>query len=374
MQDDTLVETIETIEEAAATNSIYDWLLSLAVLVIVYLSLQLVKWIIRRRASKIAAKGQKPKYETLSRLVHQTSVFFILVMAIYAGSLSLTLPTQVNNLLRVAVILGVLFQVGLWASTLIDLSLARRTRQELADEAGSAITLNIMGLIAKVALWAVVLLLMLESIPGVQVNTLIASLGIAGIAVGLAVQNILSDLFSSLSIALDKPFVIGDFIVVGEFRGNVEYVGLKSTRIRSLSGEQIVFSNSDLLGSRIQNLKRMERRRVAFSIGVTYQTSPDKLSAIPGMLRSIVEKRDLVTFDRAHFKEFGDFALIFEVVYFLETPDYLAYMDTQQAINLDIYRCLAEEEIEFAYPTQTLFLERQAAQVNGGDPDPRPEM
>ncbi len=168
----------------------------------------------------------------------------------------------------------------------------------------------------KVVLWALVLLLALDNL-GVDVTALVAGLGIGGIAVALALQNVLGDLFASLSIALDKPFVIGDFIVVDTLSGNIEHVGLKTTRIRSLSGEQIVISNTDLLHTRIRNFKRMQERRILFSIGVEYQTPAEKLEKIPGWLQDIVSSVPLARFDRAHFKSFGDFALLFEIVYYV---------------------------------------------------------
>jgi small-conductance mechanosensitive channel len=207
--------------------------------------------------------------------------------------------------------------------------------------------------VVRLAVWSAALLLMLDNL-GVDVTALVAGLGVGGIAVALAVQNILGDLFASLSIALDKPFVIGDFVIVGDFMGTIERVGLTTTRIRSLSGEQLVFSNSDLLASRIRNYKRMQERRVAFSVGVTYQTSPDTLEAIPGMIRELIENQQTTRFDRAHFKAFGDSAYLFEIVYYVLDPDYNRFMDTQQAINLGICRRFAEHGIEFAYPTRTV--------------------
>jgi small-conductance mechanosensitive channel len=176
--------------------------------------------------------------------------------------------------------------------------------------------------------------------------------------VALAAQNILGDLFASASIVLDKPFVMGDFVIVDDHLGTVERIGLKTTRIRSLSGEQLVFSNNDLLQSRIRNFKRMYERRVVFSIGVTYQTPHDKLAEIPALLRAAVEAREQVRFDRAHFKEYGDFSLNFEIVYYVLSPDFNIYMDIQQAINLEIHREFERRDIEFAYPTQTIFVER----------------
>ena len=173
-----------------------------------------------------------------------------------------------------------------------------------------------------------------------------------------AIQNVLSDLFSALSITFDQPFIVGDVIVVDDLAGIVEQIGLKSTRVRSLSGELLVFSNSDLLNSRIRNYQQMDRRRVVLKFGVTYQTPREKLQAIPEMVKRVIVDREKVSFDRAHFTGFGDSTLDFEVVYWLESSEYGFYMDSQQAIDLGIYECFEEEGIEFAYPTQTIFVEQ----------------
>jgi small-conductance mechanosensitive channel len=194
---------------------------------------------------------------------------------------------------------------------------------------------------------------------GVNITGLVAGLGIGGIAVALALQNILGDLFASLSIVLDKPFVIGDFVVVDSLSGTIEHIGLKTTRIRSLRGEQLIFSNNDLLKSRIRNYKRMSERRIDFSFGVVYQTPLEKLKAIKKIVSDIIEKGEKTRFDRVHFKEYGDSSLNFEVVYFVTDPDYNIYMDVQEAINLEIFRCFAEEGIEFAYPTRTIFIQHE---------------
>jgi small-conductance mechanosensitive channel len=193
---------------------------------------------------------------------------------------------------------------------------------------------------------------------GVNVTALVTGLGVGGIAVALAVQNVLGDLFASLSIVLDKPFVLGDFVVVDDLLGSVEHIGLKTTRLRSLWGEQVVFSNSDLLKSRLRNFGRMAERRVSLDIGVTYQTPRAVLQAIPAIIREAIEEQVATRFDRSHFKGFGDSALTFESVYYVLSPDYNRYMDIQQAINLRIYERFESQGIGFAYPTQTVFLER----------------
>jgi small-conductance mechanosensitive channel len=212
-----------------------------------------------------------------------------------------------------------------------------------------------VGFIARLGVWMIILLIALDTL-GVDITALVAGLGVGGIAVALAVQNVLGDLFASVSIILDKPFVVGDFIVLDDLRGTVEYVGLKTTRIRSLSGEQLVVSNSDLLQSRIRNFKRMTERRVTFETGVVYGTPTAKLRDIPDLTRAAVESQSNARFDRCHFKTFGASALIYETVYFMTVPDMDAYMDTQQAINLALYERFEALELEFAFPTQTIFV------------------
>ncbi len=227
------------------------------------------------------------------------------------------------------------------------------------EDTSSATTITFLGFVARIILWVIVLLLILDNL-GVNITGLVAGLGIGGIAVALAVQNVLGDLLASLSIVLDKPFVIGDFVVVDSLSGTIEHIGLKTTRIRSLSGEQLIFSNNDLLKSRIRNYKRMSERRVVFGFGVVYQTSLDKLKSIKEIVSDIIRKEENARFDRVHFKEYGDSSLNFEVVYFVTNPEYSTYMDVQEAINQEIFRRFEEEGIEFAYPTQTLLIQREA--------------
>ena len=248
-------------------------------------------------------------------------------------------------------------QAGLWGNGAIRFWVTDYRRDKIEEDASRVTAVSALGFIGTLFVWIIVLLLILDNM-GVEITSLIAGLGISGIAVALAVQNILGDLFASLSIILDKPFVIGDFIVIGDFMGSVENIGLRTTRLRSLSGEQIVFSNTDLVQSRLRNYKQMADRRIVFSFGVLYQTPPKLLEVIPSWVQEIIEAQEHTRFDRAHFKDFGDFSLNFEVVYYMLVPDYLVYMDTQQTINLALFRRFAEAGVEFAYPTQTvLFVE-----------------
>jgi small-conductance mechanosensitive channel len=194
---------------------------------------------------------------------------------------------------------------------------------------------------------------------GFEIATIVAGLGISGIAVALAAQAILGDLFSYFVIFFDKPFEIGDFIIFDDKKGVIEKIGIKSTKIRSLSGEVVVVSNSNLTNARLHNYKKMERRRVAFTIGVTYQTKAEHLKYIPGKIQEVIEGLELTEFDRCHFNNYGNFSLDFETVYYVLSNDYKIYMDIQQEINLTLYENFAEKGIEFAYPTQTLYLNKE---------------
>jgi small-conductance mechanosensitive channel len=211
--------------------------------------------------------------------------------------------------------------------------------------------------IIKVVIWSIGIIFLLDNL-GFKINTVIAGLGIGGIAVALAAQALLGDLFSYFSILFDRPFEIGDFIIVGDYLGTIEHIGIKTTRIRSLSGEQLVFSNTDLTNSRVRNYKRMQKRRVVFQLGVTYQTTLQQVKEIPQIITDVIKNVNDTVFDRAHFSSYGDFSLNFETVYNVLSSDYNKYMDIQQEINFAIKEEFEKRGIEFAYPTQTLFMEK----------------
>jgi len=214
--------------------------------------------------------------------------------------------------------------------------------------------------VIKGVVWIIALAFILENF-GVKITTIMAGLGVAGVAIGFAAQAVLGDLFSYFAILFDHPFRIGDFVVLSpEIRGHVEHIGVKTSRLRSLDGEQIILSNSDLTGSRVKNYRRMTRRRILFNFGVIYQTPAEKLEAVPGYVKSIIEAVPMATFDRTHFFRFGDSSLDFEVVYFVESPEYMDYMNTQQRIILEMVRKFEAEGISFAYPTRTLHIHDSA--------------
>lgn len=335
-------------------NGFDRWLTALAAVLVAYVFFAFLKSILR---SNFRSKSEFSKFQSfrlLFQIIQNIKSWFLFWLSIYIGSIFLELSEPLLSIRSIITITVVLLQVGFWVLGLIDYWIEQKA---LSDDIGGErkTSLSVVGVILKIAVWIFVFLIILDNLPGVEITTLITGLGIGGIAVGLAVQNILSDLFSSVSIALDKPFVIGDTIKTGEFIGTVESIGLKSTRLRSISGEQLIFSNSDLLSSRIQNFKRMDRRRSIFTLGVTYGTSLENLEKIPLLLEEIISTKPNTSFDRAHFKEYGAFSLIFEIVYFVESSDFREFMDIQQEINLEIYRRFGQMGIQFAYPTQVIY-------------------
>ena len=338
-------------------NPLEAWLLATGVAVIFFLIAVVAKRVVHKKLSAFAANTVTIWDDLLAELIGRLNILFLLIIAVYIGSFRVSFPESVDAVLEHVTGIAVLIQVAILCSHSVGFWVDRYRKQKLASNAGAVTTLTSVGFVLRMLIWIILFLIALDNL-GINITTLIAGLGISGIAVALAIQNILGDLFASFSIVLDKPFVIGDFIIIDDYMGTVEHVGLKTTRIRSLSGEQLIFANADMLKSRIRNYKRMYERRVVFSIGVVYQTPYEKIRQIPEMIRKAVESNSPTRFDRAHFKEYGDFALKFEVVYWIQDPDYTVYMDIQQAINLDLHKQFAEAGIEFAYPTQTLLLQK----------------
>src|SRR5581483_5261564 len=265
----------------------------------------------------------------------------------------LELPHKADLWLERLATIAAFLQFGIWISALLDFWITRSRNRVIDTQAAGAGSLDPFSFLGRLVLWTLVLLLVLDNL-GVNITALATSLGVGGIAVALAVQNILGDLFASLSIVMDKPFVIGDSIAVDSLSGTVEHIGLKTTRIRSSTGEQLIVANSDMLKARLRNYKRMQERCITFGFTVPFSTPADRLERIPGLVRGIIESVDKVRFDRAHFKDLGGSAYGFEVVYWVREPDYRLYMDSQQAINLALVRAFEKEGVQLAYPAQTL--------------------
>jgi small-conductance mechanosensitive channel len=366
MQDSVIAAVTDSatavLDQVYLGNSVRTWLVALAVFVGVTGALLLLRTVVVRRLAVLVSRTATHADDVVVAVVRRTRYFFILALGLAAASLSLDRPDQVREYVGLATRLAVLLQVGLWANEAIGLWIRRVVARKAATDLASVTTINALGILGRLVLWTLVFLMALKTF-GIDVTALITGLGIVGIAVALAVQNVLGDLLASLSIVLDKPFVVGDTINVDTHTGTVEEIGLKTTRVRSLSGEQLVFPNADLLKSRIRNFRPMVERRVVLQFGVEYGTTADQMARIPGIVREIVEGVERTRFDRAHFFRFGPSSLDVEVVYFVLTPDYLAYMDIQQQINLELMRRLDTSGVAFAFPTQTVFVRNGPAEA-----------
>lgn len=364
--------TTAMFRQLIADNTFNDLTYALLAAAAFMLLLLALRWLVLRYLERVASSTETVIDDFLIDVLSATRVLLAAAIGLYLGSHFLTLPAGLEKWVDRIFVIALILQLGFWASRGLIFWLRNHfSRGEEIDQGARTMTLSLLSFLGRVVVWVLVLLSMLDNL-GINVTALVASLGIGGIAIALAAQNILGDLFASLTIAIDKPFVIGDFIILGNEMGTVEHVGLKTTRLRSLSGEQIIMSNNDLLQSRIHNYKRMAERRALFAIGVTYDTPAEKLELIPKLIEQAVTAQAEARFDRAHFKSFGAYSLDFETVYYVLKPDYNTYMNVQQAINLQLVRGFAEHNIEFAFPTQTLHLNHSAIPGLPNRPDTPP--
>lgn len=339
-------------------NSWLDWSMALGISTVALLMFLMARRAIRNYYKKMQATSETELLEIPLQVLSRTTLPLLFIVALFIGTQWLTMGPTTQRLLSSAITIAVFWQVGIWTMAAVSIWLERKRQRSLATDRAAVGSLGIISFVVNVVIWAMVLLLTLDNL-GIDITALIAGLGIGGIAVALAVQNVLGDLFASLSITLDRPFVIGDFLIVGDFMGSVEYIGIKSTRLRSLSGEQIIISNSDLLGSRVRNYGRMQERRVVFGTSVTYETPIEQVEQIPALIRQIVEAQPGTRFDRSHFAKHAAACLNFETVYYVLSADFNEYMDIQQAINVRLHRELQQRGVEFAYPTQKVYLVSQ---------------
>ena len=336
-------------------NSVQAWLIAGIVFAVIATSLVIIRTLLARRLAKLAERTATTADDAIVDLLRRTRYFFIATAAVAGAMLFLDLPPRAHSVGRVLGTIALIIQIAIWGNGLITFWFRNYAERKAESDLSSRTTIAAFSFVARALLWIMLALVALNRL-GFDVTALITGLGVGGIAIALAVQNVLGDLFAALAIVIDKPFVVGDTITVDTFTGTVEHVGLKTTRLRSVNGEQLIFSNADLLRSRIRNFKRMEERRVLFVMGVTYDTPADTLARIPTIIREVVESQGQVRFDRSHLTLYGDSALSFETVYFMTTADYLKYADTHQKVLLAIYRRFAAEKIEFAYPTRTIVI------------------
>jgi small-conductance mechanosensitive channel len=349
----------EMLDNVILGNSVLDYLIAAGYFIVALLVILMIKRIVIARLKNLAKRTATSFDDFLIAAIEKSIVPLFYFGAFYLSVRTLTITPGIEKWIDVLGVflitfLGIRFVVSLTEVIIRTYLLAKQI-----DESKERTIKAVLPAI-KVVIWGLGLVFMLDNL-GFKISAVLAGLGIGGIAVAIAAQAVLGEFFSYFSIIFDRPFEVGDFIIVGDQLGNIERVGIKTTRIRSLWGEQLVFSNTDLTNSRIRNYKRMERRRVVFSIGVTYQTPRQKVEEIPGIIAEIIKHNDKALFDRAHFQKYGDFALVFEIVFYVLTGDYNTYMDVQQDINLKIMEEFEKRSIEFAYPTQTLFLNKSEA-------------
>ena len=351
-------------------NTVAHWLIAAGVLVGGTTLLLLLRRLVVRRLTQLAQRTSTDIDDLAVDLIRRTRFYFIVAVSLVAGTLALTLPAPWMRARHVFIVVAVLLQLGVWGTGLITYWVARYFRRA-GGRGATATTLSAIGYVGRVILWGLLLVLALDNL-GFEITTLVTGLGIGGIAIALAVQSILSDLFGALSIVLDKPFVVGDTITVDSLTGTVEHIGLKTTRLRALGGEQIVLSNADLLKSRIRNYQSQKERRHLFTLRVPHDTPPDVAARLPAIIREAIEAQPLARFDRAHLWMVNEWALDYEAVYYMQTGDYNAFMDAQQAINLTLLRRFAEEGVRLAMPGRRVELSGASASPHHPTPDTDP--
>jgi small-conductance mechanosensitive channel len=318
---------------------------------VVYLCLMLLRRIVINYAMR--QRTRYVAYQFTEAIAQNTYRFAVAALALIVFEHVLTLPASVESALSAGITIAVVLQLGLWATAVCEQWISHYILRRTAENPQGASAANIIKFLFLVTVWAMLVLLTLSSF-GVNISGLIAGLGIGGVAIAFALQSVLKDLFASLAIVLDKPFVVGDFIIFGDQLGSVERIGLKTTRIRSLWGEQIAVSNDDLLNTRVRNYKRMDERRVSFNIMVTFETPLENLEKIPGFIRDFIGSIEACRFDRSHVASFENYGPRIETVYYVLSPDYNIYMDIQQRINFAIAQYFSDNAIQFAYPTRRL--------------------
>jgi small-conductance mechanosensitive channel len=342
-------------------NTVRTWLIAAGILLAAIAVLMASKALIVGRFFKFASRTSNELDDLVVELLKRTRLTVIVIMVVAAiGMALLVLTPGVRTAIRFIAVIALFFQEMSWGNGLISFWTQRYAARRGMTSGPSASTVGALVVLARVTLFLILFLFALDNL-GFKIAPLIAGLGIGGIAVALAVQNILGDLFAALSIVIDKPFVVGDFIVIDTHAGTVEHIGLKSTRIRSLSGEQIIIGNADLLKARINNFKRMVERRVVFTFGVVYETSVEQLKRIPVIVREAIGHQQMTRFDRCHFQGYGEYDLKFETVYWVLSADYNQYMDIQQGINLELFTRFATEQIHFAQRAGTIKLGPQGS-------------
>ncbi len=337
-------------------NEIRNYLVSLIVFVLVFVALRIFRKIILKRIKEFIKKAKNGIGDTLVLILDSIKPSFYWFLAFYAAVNLLNLSDVFSRIVTAIMLVWIAYYAVIAAQFFIDYALDRKFKKE--NDPGTKEALTTVGKFAKALLWLFGALLVLSNM-GINITSLMAGLGIGGIAIAFALQNILDDLFSSFAIYFDKPFVPGDFIIIGDYMGVVEKIGVKTTRLRALQGEEIVVSNRELTTAKIQNFKKMKKRRVVFNFGIVYDTPGNKLRKVGETVTKIITEEKLSEFDRVNFIKFGDFSLNFEAVYYILSGDYTEFANTHENILFKIKEKFEKEKISMAFPTQTVYVDKK---------------
>ena len=347
----------DILQTSISQNKVIDYVIFFAIIFSGFFFMCFLKRTMVKSIHKFTKKTKTKVDDFFINIITKTLIPLVYYGFLYLGTRSLVLHKSLDKAIEVIGVILLTTAIVRFTIACLDFFMKNFWLKKETYKVREA---TLKGLLPamKVLVWILGIVFLLDNL-GFEIKTVIAGLGIGGVAIALASQTILADLFCYFAILLDKPFEIGDFIIVNDFLGAIEHIGLKTTRIRSLGGEQLVFSNSDLTNTRLRNYKRMDKRRILFKFGVTYNTTPEQVEMIPQIVKNIIGEIDLTVFDRAHFSVFGDYSLVYEVVYYVMSSDYNVYMDVQQKINFALKRKFAENGIEFAFPTQTLYVNKE---------------
>jgi small-conductance mechanosensitive channel len=345
----------DVLQREFLSNSLGAWLTSTLTTAIVFLVLIATRWLLVSRLGVLAERTTNHVDDMVVEMIRNSRTWALFAFAFVAGFGSLHLA-HISQFFSPAAKLILLWQVALWGTGAVAFWVKHHLKARTSvSERGGVAMINAIGLAAKVVLWILIIITGFHSVLAIDVTPWITGLGVSGIAVALAVQNILGDLLAALAIVFDKPFDVGDTIGVDQITGTVEHIGLKTTRIRSVTGEQIIIGNGDLLKSRLRNFRRMYQRRALFNLDVTFDTPSESLARLPGIIEQIVRAQSPVKFDRSHIASFGESAIRIETVYYVLDPDYKKYLDVQQAINLAVLERFGKERVKFAFPSRTVY-------------------
>jgi len=339
------------------SNTILQYLIAVGVFLLSLIILKIFKFSVLRKIKKIAKQTSTGLDDLLIESIDAIGWPLYIFLSLYIAIQFVVFPNIIGKIILYIILIALTYYIVKAIQQLIDFGFGKVISRKEKEEGFDPAIINLSKRLLKGVLWIFAIIIIIQNL-GYNVSTLVAGLGIGGLAIAFALQNILADIFSSFSIYFDKPFQAGDFIVIGNDNGIVKKIGIKSTRITTLQGEELVISNKELTSTRIHNFKKMEKRRIVFNLGITYETPIEKVKKIPELIKDIFDNINKADIDRVHFKSFGDHSLNFEVVYFLNSSDYNEYMDIQENINLSIKEVFEREKIDFAYPTQTVLIQK----------------